>query len=204
MLMKTKYGDMDKDGQQGLNFHELICLVKMPTKDYVDDQELKIKGLFVVSGRQQYKTAIGGTRTVYVLEKIDAEWLKGEVKKRMPASTINRVVEVLAKAKADRKAEADKKAADEKAEADKKAAAAKAAADKKAAEEKAEADRKAAIEEAKWHTWTDSMGKYKTKAMFGGMAGGKVKLIKKDGSTVRLPFEKLSEEDQQWIKNKSH
>ena len=77
-------------------------------------------------------------------------------------------------------------------------------AEKKAAEEKAEADRKAAIEEAKWRTWTDSTGQFKTKAMFGGMAGGKVKLIKKDGSTVRLSLEALSEEDRQWIKNKSH
>ena len=69
--------------------------------------------------------------------------------------------------------------------------------------DKAEAERKATIEEAKWHTWADSSRQFKTKAMSGGMAGGKVKLIKKDGSTVRVPLEKLSEEDQQWIKSKS-
>lgn len=74
----------------------------------------------------------------------------------------------------------------------------------KSQREKAEADKKAAAEKAKWHAWTDSTGQYKTEAMFGGMAGGTVKLIKKDGSTVELPLEKLSAEDQQWIKNKAH
>jgi hypothetical protein len=75
--------------------------------------------------------------------------------------------------------------------------------EKKAVKERVEANRKAAaIEEAKWRTWTASTGQFKTNARFGGMAGGKVKLIKKDGSTVRVPLEKLSAEDQQWIKAK--
>ena len=89
-----------------------------------------------------------------------------------------------------------------KAEADKQAAALKAETDKRA---RAEADAKAAAEaeEAKWRTWTDSTGQFTTKAKFGGMAGGKVKLIKKDGSTVRLPLSTLSQEDQDWLNKKS-
>ena len=192
-------------------------LVKMSTAGCVDDQSFTLKGLFVVSGRHQYKTVAGGSKTVFVLERIDPEWLKAEVKKRMPPSTINRVVEFVEKEKAQRtKEEVDRKAAEDKVRTElarAEAAAAKAAeamcaakekeeAEKKAAEEKAEADRKAAIEEAKWRTWTDSTGQFTTKAMFGGMAGGKVKLIKKDGSTVRLPLNTLSQEDQDWLNKK--
>lgn len=181
-----------------------MFLLKTPTEGRADNEKLPLDFCVAVSGTHQYTTVNGGSHTVFVLEKIDPEWLRAEVKKRMPSSTIDRVADVLAKTKADRKAEANKKAAEEKAEADRKAAAAKATAEKKAAEEKAEADRQAAIEEAKWHTWTDSTGEFKTKAMFGGMAGGKVKLIKKDGSTVQMPLEKLSDEDRRWIKSKSH
>jgi len=205
-------------------------LVKMSTAGRVDDESITLKGVFVVSGRHQYKTVGGGSKTVFVLERIDPEWLKVEAKKRMPPSTINRVVEFVeeekaqrAKEEVNRKAEEDRVtterarteaaaaraeearlAAEEKREAEKEAAKEKRKADKKAADEKAEANRKAAIEEAKWRTWTDSTGQFKTKAMFGGMAGGKVKLIKKDGSTLRVPLEKLSDEDQRWIESKSH
>lgn len=51
-------------------------------------------------------------------------------------------------------------------------------------------------------TWTDAAGKHKTEAKYGGMVAGKVNLIKRDGSKVQLPLEKLSEEDQEWIKNR--
>jgi len=164
-------------------------LVKVPTKGLVDDRTFPLYGFFVVSGTRKYETVVGGTNTVFVLEQVDLEWLRAEVKKRMPPSTISSIAEAIEKEKIQReKTEADRRAAEEKAEADKKAA---------------ETDRKAAIEEARWHTWTDSTGQYKTKALFGGMAGGEVRLIKRDGSTLRLPLEKLSEEDRQWIKNKS-
>jgi hypothetical protein len=73
-----------------------------------------------------------------------------------------------------------------------------------AAEKKrqAEKEHQDAIEAAKWRTWTDSTGTHKTEAKFGGMAFGKIKLIKKDGTTVQVPLEKLSDEDQQWIKDR--
>jgi hypothetical protein len=50
--------------------------------------------------------------------------------------------------------------------------------------------------------WSDSTGRYKIRAKFGGAIFGKVKLIKEDGSTVQLPLEKLSDEDQDWINEK--
>jgi len=158
-----------------------LFLIKAATKGLVDGKNFYVGGFWVVGGTMQYKTAIGGTKTVFVLEQVDLEWLKAEAKKRMAPSTISKITETIEKEKAQRE---------------------KAEADKEAATEKAKADRIAAEEKAKWRTWTDSTGQYKTEAEFGGVAGGKVKLIKKDGSTVRLPLEQLSAEDQQWIKNK--
>jgi hypothetical protein len=64
---------------------------------------------------------------------------------------------------------------------------------------KAEKERKEAIEAAKWRTWTDATGEHKTDAKFGGLLSGKVTLIRRDGSKVQVPLEKLSDEDREWI-----
>jgi len=34
------------------------------------------------------------------------------------------------------------------------------------------------------------------------MAFGKVKLIRKDGTVIQLPLEKLSDDDQEWVKGR--
>ena len=65
--------------------------------------------------------------------------------------------------------------------------------------EKAKKEREAAIEAAKWRTWTDSTGQHKVEAKFGCLAFGVVKLTKRDGSAVKVPLEKLSDEDREWI-----
>ncbi len=70
------------------------------------------------------------------------------------------------------------------------------------AKQQADKERRAADEATKWRTWTDSTGTHKTEAKWGGMAFGKVKLIKRDGSAIHVPFEKLSDDDQQWIKDR--
>ena len=72
----------------------------------------------------------------------------------------------------------------------------------KRAEAEAKKERQAEIEEAKWRTWTDASGKHKTEAKYSGMVSGKVMLIKRDGSKVQMPLEKLSEEDREWITNR--
>jgi hypothetical protein len=59
-----------------------------------------------------------------------------------------------------------------------------------------------AAEAARWRTWTDSTGAHKTEAKFGGLVTGKVTLIKRNGTSVEVPLEKLSAEDQEWIKAK--
>ncbi|MFN8856101.1 MAG: SHD1 domain-containing protein [Planctomycetaceae bacterium] len=45
--------------------------------------------------------------------------------------------------------------------------------------------------------WTDSTGKFKIKARFGGLADDKVTLVKDDGKTVTLALEKLDAEGQE-------
>ena len=59
----------------------------------------------------------------------------------------------------------------------------------------------ALLQPAKWRTWTDSAGTHEVEAKFSGMALGKVKLTKRNGTTVQVPLEKLSEADLSWIKN---
>ena len=59
------------------------------------------------------------------------------------------------------------------------------------------------VQVAEYRTWTDSSGIHKIEAKFGGIAAGKVKLIKRDGTTIQLPLEKLSEVDREWIKSNS-
>lgn len=63
----------------------------------------------------------------------------------------------------------------------------------------AEEERKAKEEAAMWRTWKDSAGRT-LEARFSGMAFGKVTLTKKDGTTLQVPLERLSEDDQKWIR----
>ena len=62
----------------------------------------------------------------------------------------------------------------------------------------------AAVEGPKYEirTWTDATGKHKTQARFGGSAFGEVKLVNKAGKWIRLPLDKLSDEDQQWVRDR--
>jgi hypothetical protein len=55
-------------------------------------------------------------------------------------------------------------------------------------------------EEPILRTWHDSAGTHAIEAKFHGMIGGKVRLKKADGSTITVPLEKLSDDDQAWIK----
>jgi hypothetical protein len=49
-------------------------------------------------------------------------------------------------------------------------------------------------------TWTDASGGFKTKATYKGIAGGNVSLLKTTGETITIPFERLSADDQKWVK----
>jgi SLA1 homology domain 1, SHD1 len=74
-------------------------------------------------------------------------------------------------------------------------------ANKARAEAKAEAERikRMEIDERKWRTWTSNDAKHSTDAKFDGLTSGTVKLIKRDGSSVKVPLDKLSDADQKFI-----
>jgi hypothetical protein len=52
----------------------------------------------------------------------------------------------------------------------------------------------------KLRTWHAAEGLFSVEAEFVSMAGGSVKLRKADGSEINVPIEKLSEDDQHWIR----
>ncbi len=82
--------------------------------------------------------------------------------------------------------------------------AAKAAAQEKRMEEAER--RKAELESRRGEvtrTWTDSSGTHSVEAEFVGCTSGAVKLRKADGSIVTLALDKLSEDDQEWVKDRA-
>ena len=54
-------------------------------------------------------------------------------------------------------------------------------------------------ERNRYRTWRDQTGKHSTFASLEGVDGADVLLHKRDESTVRVPLERLSEEDRQWV-----
>ena len=54
-----------------------------------------------------------------------------------------------------------------------------------------------------FRTWTDLTGSFKVDAEFVSLSMGKVKLRKKDGDEIEVPREKLSEQDQQWLRDRA-
>lgn len=58
----------------------------------------------------------------------------------------------------------------------------------------------AAIAHSEVRTWTDSSGQFKIKAELIGVQGGSVSLKREDGTVVRLPLTRLSQEDQNFLK----
>lgn len=53
---------------------------------------------------------------------------------------------------------------------------------------------------AEWRTWTDATGKHSTEARLLGVTDGRAELEKRDGTTVNLPLEKLSEADLEFLR----
>lgn len=58
-------------------------------------------------------------------------------------------------------------------------------------------------QEPTYRTWQDETGDFSVEAAFGGFAMGTVILHKKDGSKLKVPMERLSEEDQEWIRGRA-
>jgi hypothetical protein len=51
-----------------------------------------------------------------------------------------------------------------------------------------------------FRTWTDSTGKFSVEARFAGYAMGVLKLQKKDGTTLKVPLERLSAADKEYVR----
>lgn len=51
-------------------------------------------------------------------------------------------------------------------------------------------------------TWSDASGQFKVEAKFRGIIGANVKLERSDGSVINIPLEKLSSDDQAFIKKR--
>ena len=56
---------------------------------------------------------------------------------------------------------------------------------------------------ARWHTWTSADGQHTIEAKFVKAVGDTVHLEKKDGASIKIQRDKLSEDDWTWIANKS-
>jgi thiol-disulfide isomerase/thioredoxin len=94
--------------------------------------------------------------------------------------------------------DAGKSSDDDKAELKKAKKAAELAAQKKKREE-------AMLAKApKFRTWSDISGDFHKTAKFRGAVAGKVKLELEDGSVITVPLEKLSDEDQKYIRERKH
>jgi hypothetical protein len=53
-----------------------------------------------------------------------------------------------------------------------------------------------------YRTWTDTLDKSEVEAQFAGMVGGNARLRKKDGTVITVPVERLSKDDQDWIRDR--
>lgn len=51
-------------------------------------------------------------------------------------------------------------------------------------------------------TWQDATGNFSIEAEFAGHESGQVRLKKADGSEISVPLEQLSDEDQEWVRNR--
>jgi len=93
MLVKFEEQFYDARGE----LHRIIkgFVLKMPTANLADGKKLLLDHVFAVTGTQQFKTG-GAPRTFLVLEAVDGAWLKAEVAKRMPRSTMERIRKAIA------------------------------------------------------------------------------------------------------------
>jgi len=56
--------------------------------------------------------------------------------------------------------------------------------------------------QVEFRTWTDNTGEYEVDAAFVSFAFGKVKLRNRAGGVITVPMERLSKEDQEWIRKR--
>jgi hypothetical protein len=80
--IKAKIIQIVNDNEMLMEIFGQTFWVKLPTEGLVDDKQIILNGLFVVICTKKYSTSMGGSKTVYVIERIDPNWLKTEVNQR--------------------------------------------------------------------------------------------------------------------------
>jgi uncharacterized cupin superfamily protein len=126
-----------------------------------------------------------------MLQLLDVQFWDKESKKWKPWTVLEAQKKAKAKAEAEAKVQAEAQAK------------AQAEAQRQDAIERAKAKKdREAIEAAKWRQWTDASGKHQVEAKFCYVISGEVKLTKRDGSSIRVPLEDLSDKDREWIANR--
>jgi hypothetical protein len=53
-----------------------------------------------------------------------------------------------------------------------------------------------------FRTWTDATGKFSIEAKFVGEDGDAVRLVKQDGTELKVPLAKLSESDRKYVESR--
>jgi len=150
-----------------------VLFVKgIDTKGIVSDAKWRpsTEDIFEVTGTETYETVAGGTKTVFVLSRVRTDRIQAYVKAKAEE---NRRQEEMVQEEARKAREAT---------------------------EKAEEERKATAEKARWRMWSDSDGTFEFEARISGVINDNVVLKKRDGGVVRIPLEKLSSKDQEWVK----
>ncbi len=180
-----------------------LWLKGFSTTGIVDDDQVTIPWTIKVTGTKAYTTALGAKSTVILIEpykETDEERRAREEAIRKLQQANEEAAQKQRQAK-EEAAEKERRAIEEAAQKQRKAK--EEAAEKQRKETQAEQDRKAAAENARYRVWSDSSRTHTVEARFKYVVGNQVKLAKRDGTEISILLEKLSEDDQAWIRDRS-
>lgn len=159
----------------GRNGRESVWAEGFSTDGATDGDSCEINCPVIVHGTKQYATVTGATKTILAIRPFVCDpKVLDEAKK-------------LAKKPAGESTPASKRKAEKEQEA-------------RAAKAKRKPDEARA---PKFRTWTDASGKFKITAKLKSAIAGNVELEREDGTVVTVPIDKLSEEDQAYLKKRA-
>jgi len=90
------------EGPNGAEFtkwerlEELVWIGNMSTEGMIDDASYAVPKVFEVTGTKRYPTALGGTKTVHLIEPVDMTPYVEELKKRLATVPVNVPAKALA------------------------------------------------------------------------------------------------------------